>query len=533
MSAGRRRRRDTTSPTPPTPPAVSTAWLTLLKPAQLKAICWHYAALATGTPAQLARRIDPRRWVKADLQAHILTTLSDITPPTLAELTDMTTAFKVVSDAAVLAVLSPPSHSGQTTSASNTTTTTPESTSHGKDERESTANSTATSSSTATPNSTATSNSTASSTTPSRREANVAKKRRRSSHSDDEEDSPSDDSSADEDHQSNRRSSRRERHTLMVVPCPSSTCKYVAPMTAIPNFCGLCGTAWRPTTTATTAGPQKWKHLDHHVFTPLAALTTPSLRITTLGLLPESTIKKAREGQQHYTIADLLCPYADDGTSSVPEEDVVFIASASTGAVSRAMGTRASEARSLASRKRTIKSLDDIVEVFLFTLIPIIYEGRPDICEQLYTLLTIAVDICRNHRGDWNMALQYINGVRLAYWKQPGVQYKHVLNIDTTANLGRFDTEAYVSLVHHPAPSPPSSSGGGRAQVAGKPQDNPFKVCLDWNNKGTCTRQPCKFPHRCVACNGDHQRTSSSCPHHNTQQASATSRPSTPRPGTT
>ena len=110
---------------------------------------------------------------------------------------------------------------------------------------------------------------------------------------------------------------------------------------------------------------------------------------TQLASLPESVINKARGGQQHYTIADLLCPHAHDDTvsSALPDEhSFVFLQDHSSVATAQS-GSAASEARSLGSRKRTISSLDHIVEVIMFALIPLTYEGRPDIGEQLYRLL--------------------------------------------------------------------------------------------------------------------------------------------------
>jgi hypothetical protein len=254
--------------------------------------------------------------------------------------------------------------------------------------------------------------------------------------------------------------------------------------------------------------------LDRFVYTPLASLTAAPLRATQLASLPESVIKKAREGQQHYSIADLLCPLAHDGTfsSALIDEHSLVILADSSGAITAKSGSAASEARSLGTRKRTVSSLDHIIEVFIFTLIPIIYEGRPDIGEQLYRLLSAAVDIARAH--DWKLALQYVNLVRYNYWMDPGVHSKHVLHIESRYDLGAYEPATFlIAQTATPRSSSSPSTGGNASQrqtSGGKPP-----VCLDWNREG-CTRTTCRFAHRCSTCNGNHPLTR--CPRGGGQQ---------------
>jgi hypothetical protein len=478
---------------------------------------------------------------KEDLRTHINTHLRDVLEPAPAVLSEMVAVLKALSDATVLAALVPPA--GRVRGRSNrspppvgdeaqsnaarsdrSASEEPERSRPGGGEtsvnrRESNYQSSATGSST----------------------NSSSRKRQRTGDSgdDEEEDSQSDDSvdsrASDEQSvvtKSSSRTSRRQRRrrveVQMLESCPSGDCRQVAPVDSIPDFCSSCGKAWRKATTTTTAIPQKWKHLDRFVYTPLAALASAPFRPTHLAALSESTIKKAREGQQHFILAEFLPPTADDGTHATPSDAVVVLDQ--TGAITSATGARAQELRTLAARKRHITGISEIAEVFLFSLIPLVYEGRPDIGEQLYRLLTIAIDIYRCHGNDWRLALRYVNHIRSLYWEDLGVKHRHILSIDTTMDLGLYDSAAFVSVVvpRHGTPqqntSHASSSSG--SAVAGHPKDD---TCRDWN-KGSCTRENCRFGHRCNNCKGDHPRTQ--CPKvgGGARQTSSTPRSSTPHP---
>ena len=508
----RQRAASSSSPSPP-----STAWLTALKPQQLKALSWHYAILAMGTPSHLTRGIDPRRMNKAELRAHISTNIKDVAQPSEAALRDMVLILKDLSDGDISAARSPPSASRRTGRRSAAAA-------HSDEQSQS-----ASESETELP---------ASSRSRARSSPLPSRKRHRSRSvsppRDSEEDSSSGDSRSslasgdrDTDANTSRRShrlstsSKRSRPRWMA--CPNTPCAGEARQDRIPDYCDKCGTAWGRATPASSSAPQKWKQLDRFVYTPLASLTAAPLRATQLASLPDSVVKKAREGQQHYTIADLLCPLAHDGTfsSALLDEHSLVILADSSGAITARSGSAASEARSLGTRKRVISSFDQIVEVFMFTLIPVIYEGRPDIGEQLYRLLSAAVDISRAH--DWKLALQYTNLVRHNYWTDPGVRSKHVLQIDTAYDLGAYEPATFLvaqtALSQTRASSAPSGGSTQQRTASGKPT-----VCHDWN-RDACTRAACRFPHRCSGCNGNHPLTR--CPRGTAQQGAPPS--ATPR----
>jgi hypothetical protein len=457
---------------------------------------------------------------KTELRAHIGTNITDVVQPSKTALRDMVRTLKALSDQDVSAALAPPSGPGR--SGRRSAAAAPSNLQPGPP-----ASAPASDSDTEPPSS---SRHRSQRTQESRARPSPPRSRKRhrsrsaSPHRDSEEDSSSGDSrnsgasddrdmDADTARRSHRSSSSKRPRTRWMA-CPNTPCAGEARQDRIPDYCDKCGTAWGKATPASSAAPQKWKHLDRFVYTPLASLTAAPLRATQLASLPESVIKKAREGQQHYTIADLLCPLAHDGTfsSALLDEHSLVILADSSGAISARSGAAASEARSLGTRKRTISSLDQIVEVFMFTLIPVIYEGRPDIGERLYRLLSSAVDISRAH--DWKLALQYINLVRHNYWMDPGVHSKHVLQIDTAYDLGAYEPSTFLIAQTALSRASSSAASGGstpqRNASGGKPQ-----VCNDWN-RDACTRTACKFPHRCSTCSGNHPLTR--CPRGATQQ---------------
>lgn len=523
-----RRRRAASSPSPSPP-----SWLTALKPQQLKALSWHYAILAKGTPSHPTRCIDPRKLKRADLHAHIRTNLADVVQPSEAALRDMVVVLKALSDAEVISALAAEAGRGRSgrrsaaaahsdeqsdSSASESSHSSRHRSALRSNRRESRARSPP-----------------PSSTSSRKRHRSPSESPPRGSEEDSSSSSDSRGSRASDDHNSDsdtpsrthRRSTSTKRRRPLWMACSTPECEGVARQDRIPDYCDKCGKAWRKATTPTSsAAPQRWKRLDRFVYTPLASLTAAPLRATQLASLPDSVVKKAREGQQHYTIADLLCPLAHDGTfsSALLDEQSLVILADSAGTITTRSGSAASEVRSLGTRKRTISSFDQIAEVFMFTLIPVIYEGRPDIGEQLYRLLSAALDISRAH--DWRLALQYINLVRHNYWMDPGVRAKHVLNINTTFDLGAYDASTFLIAQtamppRHSSPAPSSGGTSQRTASGGKPQ-----VCNDWN-RDACTRTACKFAHRCASCGGTHSQTR--CTRGSAQQGSQGPRSSTPR----
>ena len=294
----------------------------------------------------------------------------------------------------------------------------------------------------------------------------------------------------------------RQRTAYIYFGCPagSAKCSCTARQDQIPSLCPACGTPWaaRPLGASgrTNAAPHRRRGLGAFVYTPPSGLASAPFRNVQLAALPNTTIDGARKGQQHYTITDLLCPLALDGTSSSASDDhALVLHQDGAGGFTTRTGAAMSEARTLAARTRTLTGFNDIFEVFWYTLVPIVYEGRPDIGQQLFHLLAIAHDIARAH--SWRAALQYINLIRHQYWMDPGVHRKHVLDIDTTFDLGKYDVGTFLN-----AHTLPPTSSGNSGPARGTPGSRPG-VCNDWN-RDACTRPQCTFAHRCAICGGGH-----------------------------
>ena len=295
----------------------------------------------------------------------------------------------------------------------------------------------------------------------------------------------------------------------------------------LPNFCDKCGAAWgstRPTATSAPSSspthPQVWSGAASFQPRAISALMPrPDLRNIQLGSLPEAVIKKAREGQQHYTLADLMQPTAVEGSSSsvlIDERAFVFIRIES-GTLTSGSGAEATSARTAAARKRSITSCNDIAEVFYYTLIATIYVGRPDICEQLITLLALAHDITRAH--GFRVALAYVDTIRLHFWSSGGGKGGvHVLNIKSSFDMDHFEQNVLnASLLAFPAHRPAApgdgakrGGNGGTSGTGGGGGGGSGNVCHDFN-RGACNRPRCRFAHLCSSC-GTEGHPATQCP---------------------
>jgi hypothetical protein len=135
---------------------------------------------------------------------------------------------------------------------------------------------------------------------------------------------------------------KRQRNVYLACP---ALCGATALLDRIPPYCSQCGKPWAHASAAPTAAqtPQQWRGRDTFVYTPLSELTQTPLRNIQLAALPDTIIKKAREGQQHYIIADLLCPHAHDGISSTAllDEQSLILLSDGTGGITARTGAAA------------------------------------------------------------------------------------------------------------------------------------------------------------------------------------------------
>jgi hypothetical protein len=237
-----------------------------------------------------------------------------------------------------------------------------------------------------------------------------------------------------------------------------------------------------------------------------------------LAQLPDSVIKKAREGTQHYTLSDLLHSRSPDMTSSsaLADEQTLVLKPAADGTLTTLSGADVTLARTQSSRKRNIAGMSEITEVFLFTLIAVVYADRPDICEQLLMLLALAHDIDRVY--GWRVALTYIEGVRRSFYSlcvtSSNSAPKHVTEIVVTWSMATLRQPLLDAAIASSRATTRQQQGSGTGRVdqsatsrrAGKASSSPTPsgTCNDWN-RGNCRRTECRFLHECSSCSSsDH-----------------------------
>jgi hypothetical protein len=441
---------------------------------------WHYALTAPNGHA--ARFVDPRPMKKKALTTHLNTTLLDATEPTAAERTAMKAVFNAVTDQAMLAlaaqviaaqqsaVTAPPSPTGSNADDDDvkgqggeggapplSTVTTPPS-----------APGTASLAPVAPglPVSTTTSATTSTRSTKRRREEDAS--------------------------------------TVILVTCPSRCGKKVnSEDESLITFCPGCGKPWKelpPTTSASSsastgpAPPRVWGGAATWN-PPSMAQAIPDTPLRTLALAPwsEALTKRAREGQCFMSLHDCMQSHAVHGASTASFDlDRTFVMQIHDGGtVTRASDAATRAAQTAVERKRTISSFADIMEVFIHTLIGIIYIDRPDICVQLFALLIQAADVARSY-DNWRLAFHYIEYQRLQHYKKAGPPPIHILAIATPFDMGRFSQEALDAAKNQLSTNPASSISGRKPPTA--------NTCHDWNYRGSCMRNPCRFAHVCSTC---------------------------------
>jgi hypothetical protein len=308
------------------------------------------------------------------------------------------------------------------------------------------------------------------------------------------------------------------RYTL----CTNPECEEMFPFTIsadLPNFCPKCGTNLRggrqqggtqTSATAPAVTPTVWARASSFQSAPLFSLV-PAAHMRQHGLAPldDKIVKQAREGKQHYSLSDLLQSHAEDrsSASSALLNDRAVLFDTIDGTFTAAVGAAVTAARTATSRRRTITGFSEIAEVIIFSLIGNIYEGRPDIGQQMFGLLAIAQDLCR-HRG-WAFALDYVTEVRLRFWSsRGGPSGQHYLLINSAYDMGVRDNDVLMSMAYSKVAALPqasrnmedNSSGNGNRTAAADNRRKASEPCRNWNN-GNCHRTDCRFLHVCLNCN--------------------------------
>jgi hypothetical protein len=452
------------------------AWLRSWTVDDLKALVWHYALTApNGHPT---RFVDPRQMKKKALAAHITTQLPDAAEPTAADRAAMKTAFSNVTESAMLALAALVISSQQTGIVAPLSPASPNASSDDDAKQVQEGDGSALPLSVSSP--------LAVSDPP-----------------------PSVASGAQVSLPSSARPIKRRREEdtsiITLVTCPARCGKKVnSEDESSITFCPGCGKPWRETPPANSsatssastnvAAPKVWGGAATWN-PPSMAQAIPETPLRTLALAPvqESLVKRAREGQSFISLYDCMQSHAVQGASTTNVDlDRTFVMQFNDGGtVTRATDAVARAAQSAAERKRTINSFADIMEIFIHTLIAVIYVDRPDICVQLYALLIQAADISREY-DNWKLALNYIEFQCLQHFRKAGQPPIHVLAIATDYNMGRFSQEALDAARNRLTTTTTPSASGRKSSVPGS--------CRDWNYGAGCARSQCRYSHLCSLC---------------------------------
>ena len=314
-----------------------------------------------------------------------------------------------------------------------------------------------------------------------------------------------------------------------------------------PGYCSCCGAPWRvpkrapdgaPQTATTmtstgtaTVAPTVWQGAASFRTSSIDSLIPAShQRQPGLAPLDEKIVKQAREGKQHYPLSAFLPLCAEDRSapSSIVLNDNAILFDTRTGTLTTATGSAATSIQTSAARRRNIAGFSEIHEAITFSLIGIIYAGRPDICQQLLSLTLIAADLTRAY--GWRFALDYVELVRMTFYHSAGGPAgRHCLSIDSAYDMGKRDMDALlnIKLSHSSSQAgkentrPASDPPGARQHGSGKQKEPASDLCRRWNTD-TCSRSKdeCKFGHRCSKC-GDANHPATRCA--KTSQAGTTS----------
>jgi hypothetical protein len=279
-------------------------------------------------------------------------------------------------------------------------------------------------------------------------------------------------------------------------------------------FCKQCGQPWKmgtssssPTTVTTssiaTTHPTTWAGRSAFVPNTVTGMIRQlPARESDLAPLPASVISKARAGQQYYTTGDLLPMHAHDASaasSSLLDEKAILMRVTDDGGFKVEGGIDATLARTQHQRRRKVTSFDQIIEVIVFSLMALVYYDRPDICEQLFSLLTLAHDI--NRRWGWEVALAYVDAVRRKHFSSYPTP-THVLLINTSYSMADYDYHILDQLVLQHSSRPGSARYGPVSAASGRQESNAgkFGACRNWNRGVPCVSEPCRWSHMCSKC---------------------------------
>jgi hypothetical protein len=179
------------------------------------------------------------------------------------------------------------------------------------------------------------------------------------------------------------------------------------------------------------------------------------------------------------------------------EYESVFALSASNHLVRVAEGERLTM-----SVARSIDSFAGIVEVIVHQLIGVVYRDSPQLCFQLFGLLSVAIDVDRMY--GWKATKLYVDSV---------LQQRLIREFDISIVQQDLLSNAFNQLLlsQHPTiksgtTSASTTSSIGSIGTSATSDKSSKGVCWKFNSGQPCAKTPCPFPHVCRICQGNHRK---------------------------
>jgi hypothetical protein len=221
-----------------------------------------------------------------------------------------------------------------------------------------------------------------------------------------------------------------------------------------------------------------------------------------LAPVASSILDKARAGQTYIPIDTLMprkrsTPSATSSGLATDEYESVFALSSSNHLVRVAEGERLTM-----SVARSIDSFAGIVEVIVHQLIGVVYRDSPQLCFQLFGLLSVAIDVDRMY--GWKATKLYVDSV---------LQQRLIREFDISIVQQDLLSNAFNQLLlsQHPTiksgtTSASTTSSIGSIGTSATSDKSSKGVCWKFNSGQPCAKTPCPFPHVCRICQGNHRK---------------------------
>jgi hypothetical protein len=274
--------------------------------------------------------------------------------------------------------------------------------------------------------------------------------------------------------------------------------------------CNECGRLWRGEESATdvpivgsspatsASSPPSSSSSSNPIDSAKARLNVHSQVVSrapdrsSLAPVAQSVLRAAREGKLWASTQTLLPALASVAGIPGTLEGTLF---------SISDGTIKTTSDKPQGKRRDVTDFSHLAEALVHGLIATFYPDDSTMCKEAWGLLSIAIDINREH--GFACARHYVDAVlQRRYHAQWTPESAPNLQRDPGFSMADFHPVYLQTALH----SKPAFSSNRPAQPSnGAPR--PPSVCWNWNSGFLCKKTPCPFLHVCRTCSGSHQQT--------------------------